>query len=195
MQKNQLTIDSEELSKLLEFPGHDFYEILNRCELQVCRSDYAKTSYYFKDFMDWVASNDLGYLRSIYIETFRLNRHISLRCCDYLCEQDLMNQRYVINQLEKTYSNYPFERSTSAPDSIPEIIRFASLLKDSNQFESILCNYALHPILHIRDRIEESNPYRSLLSFVGDMLALEIGRTKAPAHFEKPVHPMIVEVA
>lgn len=195
MQKRELLIDSEILSKLLEFPGSDFHEILNRCELQICRSEEPETSYYFTDFVDWLEKNDVNDLRRIHLETFRLNRDISLWASDYLCDQDLLNQKYFIDQLEKIYSDYPFERFASPPDSIPEIIRFAPLLEDENQFEYFLCNYALYPILQIRDRIEESNPCRSLLSFVGDMIALEIGRSKAPAHLEQPFHSMMAVVA
>ncbi len=192
----KLTTDAEILSILMEFPGDYYYETLKKCNTQINESQDPETEYCFADFVGWIAINGIDELRTVYIERFRLSRAMSLLASDFVIDCDWLTQRDFVEQLEHVFSKYKFRKSTQRSSNfIPEIIWFAPLLENCDHREIFLQNIALYQILRILDYIEQLNPYRSLLSFVGNILAQDLGQSKTPIHFEQPVNSMFSEVA
>jgi nitrate reductase assembly molybdenum cofactor insertion protein NarJ len=178
MNQRHALIDFELLARLLDFPDTDFFNVLDRCEDQVFSSDEDEVRCFFYEFVEYARKKSLADIQELYVSTFRCDRKNSLFAADYLLSEDDSDIVECVSKLDEMYSAYGFQRHAYRSDFIPELIRFAPLLSDDSQFDLLLNNFMLFPIISILNRISDGNLYNDLLSFVGNCVAAEIDQVQ-----------------
>ena len=178
MNKRHVLIDFELLARLLDFPETDFYRVLDRCEDQVFSSNEEEVRCFFYEFVEFARGKSLADIQELYVSTFRVDRKNSLFAADYLLTEAESDIAECVSKLDAMYSVYGFQRRAYRSDFIPELIRFAPLLLDDSQFDLLLNNFMLFPIISVLDRISDWNLYKDLLSFVGNCVAAEIDQVQ-----------------
>lgn len=176
MIKRNGMIELELLANVLKIPGEDYFNVLTRCENSLSRCDDHEVWYFFPDFVDYAMKVDLSDMRKLYIHTFWDTPDRSLYAGKHHCGDNQTELRLYRNRLESTYFEYCFTHKAAEADYIPELIRFSGELVDDPQFVAFLSDYLLLPLITLANRIDNRNPYKALVCFVGNMISLDIDR-------------------
>ncbi len=174
MNIRHVLIDFELLSQMLDFPKNNFVELLERCEYDVCTSREEEIRSFFYEFLTYANETDPHHIQYQHVNTFQLSNEHSLLVADYLLSTSIFEIKKYTNGLEAMYKRYNFTRNKCRPDYLPELIRFAPLLEDNDEFESFLNNQILFPLITMISNISNDKPYKDLLSFIGNCIATEI---------------------
>ena len=182
MNQRHALINFELLARLLDFPETDFQSVLDRCGDQVFSSNEEEVRCFFYDFVEFANKKSLADIQKLYVSTFRVERKNSLFAADYLLTDGESDIAECVSDLNSMYAVYGFQKHMYRSDFIPELIRFAPLLSDDLEFELLLNNFILFPIISILDQIRDGNLYKDLLSFVGNCVAAEIDQVQRSNH-------------
>ncbi len=171
--KRTTVVDYELLAQLLEFPGQDYFAILERVRKDLLKSKNSEVWYFFTDFFEFVLKHELDELQRYYQHTFRDTPNRSLYVGDYCCEDETSRGEFNAC-LRAIYREFRFNTGTDAADYLPKLLHFSSRITDLRDYESFLNDYLLYPILRLLDQLDNADPYRSLLSFTGNIIATEM---------------------
>jgi len=128
----------------------------------------------FFEFLSFAKDAELCQLQYQHVNTFQLSNQHSLLTADYLLTDDEFEVKDFVIKLESMYKSYGFQRRKCRADYLPELLRFVPYIVDNDEYDMFLNNYILFPIITIIDKISMHNPYKELLSFIGNCTATEI---------------------